>query len=739
MTDFNFPLESISSPSPLRTRGGRVHEPLPPKKLNRHRSANSCHSSQSVVSNASSTKTHRRSVVEVGSFLGYGSPGSVRTMEPREGYAKEPTPGSQQRVRRQISAETNRSINTPEGRGPISDRVESGSHCSRVHDIRSSFDSMDSACSKSNQVHHERKGGAPESKKHQDDDVLRAVELIRELSFDISAPQRTPASYPKKTPCTLSSADQITQPVETTVNEDAASTRVDEPIVPQLKEESEAPDSPVEPRASIPLPPKINRIASIPEFPSHVVPNRNRARSTSISEMSDSYFNEFVNGHGEDDASSKTSSTCTSNNDELSAGINNKKKSLITIENNVNIKPRALWSQGRASTIASDQSSYISSASSSFDHLSIDESQAQVEDEVDQSDIDVEDKCLNQETGHLSLQEGKCNIHIDESSAELIIDPGVSRPQLNAATLREWNAICEQEDSKIGVTKNQFIFRVLSCPNKMNVAASPNREGICRDPENTNDESVEEPHLMATTLSQIISVSQFSYTNTYEASTLSSKKNDADEVTSDLDFDMEFIYSADKSSVSTPLESAGKRNPGHRKSFSFSSGSRRGKPFAVSKAVVHAENVTPPPLTNKSAPKPGSKSAPKLRHRRFKSDGSIFCKKQRASLSQFEFNVSDKPSFKSKLKNRRHHRVKSLGSFKDPQSIDCSSLQCIIEDFEEASKSSNSADSSSVVLVDFLRKHLEKMSATRVLELGFLFGLFVGLLIPYVFRAIFVV
>jgi len=638
---------------------------------------------------------------------------------------------------RKVSEEINNdSVHTTasEMRGPDSDQVISSSSCSRHVRVVSSDDTL----------------GSTNSKK-------RAVELIRELSFDFPLSPRTTSTCcdPDKTLTSsaekASSAEEVASP--STINHgvllpddevsshDGSAARNDEPIELETEERVLPPIAPSSP----PLPPKINRIG-LPThgtdiLPNQILHNRNRARSTSISEMSESYFNEIMMIGAEDDSVS----TCPSNNDESEA-INKKKASLITIENNfipssphhLASGPLPLWNRERSSTMASDQSSYISSSSSngSSGSLSISSHEEEVVDvECCQDYINVDAMDLENDSflaGHLSLQDGNCNAYLGDSGAAGLSDQKVLRPRLNADTLREWNIMCEEEFSKEGTaTKDQFIFRALSCPYEINAASSPERANIiCTDPQDEDDSSEEGPHLLATGLSHVISQSLWSYTNSGSPSTISSNDNHGqqEDAISDLDFDMGFIhtFSLDKSSVSansTPvMDGMDRVNNCHRRSQS--SGCRLAKPLLLPKAVLNQEDG-----------RPTNKPCPTRKHRRFKSDGSILCNKKQTILSQVNFSFSEGPSFKSKFSARCHQRGKSLDSFKESQFFDCAPLQCILEETSKSSSHNSAANMSFctiVCLVDFLKLHLDNLRSIHVLELGIVLGLLVGLMIPYV-------
>lgn len=716
----------------------------------RQQSTGSCYSSRSFASNAtgSTTKTHRRCSIEVGSLL--FSPGcSEHTTEPTDRLAAAacaPKASAPQAIPRQVSSGSNAS----ERRGPDSDRPVRcvGSHRSDASSKNNSFDIL--------------------AQKHlrQDVNTLDAIELIRELSFfdTSSVPQRT------KTSSSLTAAEELSTHCRTPALEETHEVSMDDEDDLLAIDAQDAPVHVMEgavlpplPPTSPPLPPKISRlgISHMPDaVPSQILHNRNRTRSTSISEMSGSYFNEFVLGDEDNESTSSGLSHSTSSreaiivldNEYLSSSLSHstssskpkegehimdlKKEALITIDNvpstpNQIHRPVPLWmNRTRTSTIGSEQSSYFSSSSSSSDEFSI--SSEEDDEHVGHHENNMvavahldEDPLFHHVTGHLSLQEGKCNAFCCDTSAE----PSVEQPRLNSETLQRWTTLCEDQQLRKGIAKNQLIFRALSCPYNMNAAVLPHRSCVSNNEEehqeelNDQEESVvveEGPHLMAG-ISQVISQSLFSYTytNSCAASTISSHNgnNHVDEV-SDLDFDIGFIlsYSIEKgSSVGTPLENCidpQLNTKSHRRSRS--SCSRLGK-----LPVLH--NHDDAGLLNKTFPAP-------RHHRRFKSDGSIFCNKKQASIlaQVVDFSLSEEPSFKNKFV-KRHHRGKSLGSFKEQEIFDCSPLQCILE---EASKSSCSANDN-VDLVSFVKEQLDNMNSTSVLKLGLVLGLLVGVLFSH--------
>ncbi|KAL3770877.1 hypothetical protein ACHAW5_003965 [Stephanodiscus triporus] len=484
----------------------------PPMTMNvvRHQSSGSCYSTRSVLSNAtgSSTRTHRRCRVEVSSVLLGDSGGySEHTTERGETFAKIP---SATRTRQER-------IHIPEMRGPGSDLSVPRSHssCARMP----SDDTLVSATSK---VQQDRRG-----KEHQGGTLhhARSVEdLIRQLSFSPRILKDSSSSVEELAP-SLNARSSVL-PNKPSYGDGSAR---DESLESE-KEENKVPPAPM----SLPLPPKITRLnfLEVTLLPNQVSHNRNRTRSTSVSEMSESFVNEFVDTG--DDAS-----FCSSGH-EVNEAI--EEKSLITIDSYtpsaLNLAPRtpkSLWSRARSSTFASDQSSYVSPCSS--DDLTSDS----CGEEEDIEDLDHDYNAVNvnhyfdlESTGHLSLEDGLCNASGCYNDMNLI-DVKILRPRLNSETLRQWNRFCEEEDSKREIiTKDQLIFRGINYLNKTKDTSLPDRESTSIDLQDNDNDSVKEsgfPHAR----------SFFSYTNSGSSSrTYSQNSSDQDEVEviSDLDFEM---------------------------------------------------------------------------------------------------------------------------------------------------------------------------------------------------------
>lgn len=635
---------------------------------NRHRlqSSSSCYS---YISNASSTRTHRRCSIEVGSVLFANDNNSYRGEGPGSTYYEEHATTAMDTYPKRSTTQrtTNNAVYTQaqEMRSPADQQnivSPSGSSQIRVAVDDNPLAWLASPFSKSS------------SRKEEEEEVIEnsttqavVANLIKELSFDFSSPRDANCILPDKKNTITPSSPSNEMGIE---EEDVSSYR---PVSP-------------------PLPPKISRIGmedpigNTGEVPVQVMHNRNRARSTSISEMSASYLNEFFNTaeEGVDDYSSSTSSSLTC--EENDTDIKNEKKTIecsMPQQLGTTLTPRhhpvSLWNQnrGRSSTMESDISSYISSESScSSEKEEQEEEQVYI---IEDLDLDDDNLLVRQDSGNLSLQDD--TYHTVEVDDNIVL-----RPRLTEENLREWNVICEEEYSNTKqsiVTKDQFIFRTLSCPYKMNTLSSSPRQ--VTDMEYSDvDSEVEEPHLLAG-ISQTISPSLFSYTN--------SVTSDHQDDVSELNMELEFLHSTLESSSSVCLAST--------------------YPQAVEDGKHHTTKST-------------------VRHRRFKSEpGQIFCNKKIHALPQVNLTFSGvMPS--SLKKKPRHQRGQSLCSLPSSQFYDCPSLHCILE---EASNSTTSTDDTPLFdLIGFMKRHLETLSTSQVFESGFVVGLVCGLLIPLIFK-----
>ena len=473
-------------------------------------SSDSCYS-KSVISNAtgSSTRSHRRCRVEISSVL-FGTPGgySEHTTERVEIFAKN---SSANRSRQE-------SLRTPEIRGPGSDHFEHSS-CARIL----SGDNLGSATSKVKQERGKHQGGTLGH-------AGSVVDLIRQLSFSPSVS----SSSAKETASPLLQNDPSSSP----------SARVETFFLDN--EEHRVLPAPMSP----PLPPKITRLnlLEITLFPNQVTHSRNRTRSTSVSEMSESFINELVDTG--DDVSFRSSSR--------NVNVVVEEKSLITIDNyapsGLSLAPRppsSLWSRARSSTFASDQSSYVSPCSS--DDLTI---HSCGEGEETEHIFDHED------IGHLSIEDGECSASSCDSEEVL-------RPRLNSETLRQWNTFCEKEESKReSIIKDQLIFRGITYLNETKDISLHDQESAPMNCQYNDYDSVDDSGLL------------FSYTNSGSSSR---SYQDQDEVISDLDFEMgvKIFDSLLKSSVDISMDGVVQWNMSHRRTRS--SRSQLGKPLGLSR------------------------------------------------------------------------------------------------------------------------------------------------------------
>ncbi len=310
---------------------------------------------------------------------------------------------------------------------------------------------------------------------------LRALELIRQLSFDTSMPEIIEIDTPNK-------ESMVASP--STVSK----------YLPHLIEFEFAPPAPPStPRmGSPPLPPTIGPkepLATSPPIKHVFLHNRNRARSTSFSEMSDSdgYETDF--------------------------------EGMMMVMEPL---PGQQEGQPNRRRLASDQSPYaVSSASSSSccDDLSF-------------PSLGDEEEMM-----HWHDPAG-CNInlgmnHVDASRLVAIEDDAFGPPpctRLSIDSLQEWNLLCEQEGHTIN--KRQYIATAL-CPTTRHTSIIGHRP---YSPQESAE--VEEVHLMvAPSLS-----ASLSYTHTGAPSTISisSELHDVEEV-SFANYDVEAALSYSQS------------------------------------------------------------------------------------------------------------------------------------------------------------------------------------------------
>ena len=394
-------------------------------------------SSRSVLSNASgsSTKTHRRLAVEISSILFTGPEGSYpfNASELIDAYTTKP-------VHAVKSRQENSSVNQGFDRQNVSIAFSISMQIS-------SDDNMVGSTTNS-----EIKDG--QGTKHTRDAAFCAAELIRELSF---------SCLPKRS--------------SSTVTPDGRSYHdgTDRPQLDALgAEENDLP-----PSTPPPLPPMIRRLEldNIIDIPS----NRNRTRSTSISEMSDSYFNERW---GEEDVEKSATSVMH-------------KPSGNHVEHEAN----------------APLGSYVSSLLS--DDIIIENIV-----EFDMEDHANGDIFSVQKSRGLSSKGGRSNSRGDDT---ILRKQVLLEPRLTPESLKEWDMLCEEHYPKRDVSS---IFRARSCPVKVPAATLPYQGGC--------DVDLQDGDQSESGIRHMISQSMFSYTNSGSSSTTSSN----DDVRSDLDFDV---------------------------------------------------------------------------------------------------------------------------------------------------------------------------------------------------------
>lgn len=534
----------------------------------RQYSFHSSHSSRSLVSNASSTKTHRRSVIEVGSMI-FNSPGREVSSSHIQKRIIHYDVNANSNDNKEVICDYRSDIfpASPENRGPPSQATSASSLCHRVRVASSSDNSFSTNIMKTSKKHRE---DTPKTEVDESDS-FRAMEMIRKLSFDTgSVPEQTRA------PSSVCSAPPALLASNPDVNGD------------KTEDEEVQPANASDRSASPPLPPRIQRIGSpansfISLQNMQVFHNRHRARSASLSEMSDSCLHEFClqkdNADDDNEDESSLEDSCLSGVSSDSIGEYAPVR-LNTIENvvstSIQASPQAqhltamqsqapmIWNRGRTSTLTSDQSSYVSPASTS--------SSSSLSSYVDSSSISTHEEELNDANdppgyyevdctgfgdshlyglgaGYLSMQDDMhCDFN-DIAVEDQFQDEDVLRPRLNSETLRRWNVICNVEENEHGLTtsKHHHIIRALSCPDVQTLAVDTTVDHF--QPNDEIEISPDKPpHMMATaTPTSAQSRSIFSYTNSGSPSTISSDMSDVDEIQSDLDFDIAVIYSTEAS------------------------------------------------------------------------------------------------------------------------------------------------------------------------------------------------
>eukprot|EP00804_Cyclotella_cryptica_P017555 CCRYP_006714-RA/>CCRYP_006714-RA protein AED:0.06 eAED:0.06 QI:130/1/1/1/0/0/2/82/711 len=607
-------------------------------------------SSQTVTSNASSTRTHRRSYVEVGSMI-FGV--STQDTIPLQRQKSNPIP-----IKRVTGVHHgHHRLSSPEHRAADEDS-EPAFSCPSVRAARSDRVSSSSFVTTSKQDKDLETVCCTLSKEEDGtvDGTVRALELIRKLSFDTGdANAAGPVNMRVDRNSTLSVCSAPTIMALPPV-------RHRDRISRREHEDGEAVLASTPP-LGLPLPPKIQRmedshsVVSLPYHVPQIMHSRNRLRSTSLSEMSDSCRLGFDVGK-EEAYEDEQQGVCSIEESSVlysaKSRVHDEEVVLSTIENGVStasmalspplhpllIQPRTplLLNRVRTSTMASDQSSYLSPCSSSSSSSSSEDSDeysiSSNEDELHGLDDppgfyegDFRSEPWHREAGNLWMPQVSTGFHIHPSTWGMHSqDPH----RLSCEALREWNRLCEEEEHQQGIaTKHQHIWKALSCPDMM--AWEDHEEQQKGDAFNVNQRLEDVPtHLIAQTeledinndgerpLSPVVpphligsdapvsdapSRSIFSYTNSYSPSTISSGLSDVEE-RSQLDFDITFIYPREiEVTHSSEIAEAKNTAPlqqkqGHRRSLSS---------IGLSK-----------PLNSKKI-----SSGTKRRHRRYKSDNFL--------------------------------------------------------------------------------------------------------------------
>mmetsp|Transcript_30047 Transcript_30047/g.67783 ORF Transcript_30047/g.67783 Transcript_30047/m.67783 type:complete len:618 (+) Transcript_30047:93-1946(+) len=507
-------------------------EKLRPPLIAREFSTGSCLSSRSIISNASasSTRTHRRLRLEIGSTF------FAQTPENRCPTVAIASYSGGTRVQSFDTLETRSSCD--------------GKSTTRL--LSSSPDSLERehACDESSTLRHS----------------VRAAELKRESSFGRTLmsrePERRPCS-PSLDEYKVASNASWCPPAHVDVGrEERVSDEADEP----------------------PLPPKIKRLGTPP--PASV---RNRSRSTSISDMSQSFFEDCAISKVESAFSSGSSPSTTRDTVLCTPAPVERINSLVTIDSGSMIEtmPTSL-NRGQSSTMMSCASthSYVSStnSSSSRDDLSCCTSEGKTS-EQDELLLALSDFAL-EGAGRSSVHD---NYYHGESEETV-------QPRLTPEVLKMWD---ELQDGQEG--EECFISRALSCASRL--------DGSSHNCSPSSFECSESgPHLMASPYRALSHQSfELSYTNTGRSSGPPSTITSIESRRSDLDFDVTFIYSysQDKTRDDVELDYSGHalRPKGHRRIRSTGSGVG----FRIS-----------------SQPKTYPWDRPcRRRHRRIKSEGNI--------------------------------------------------------------------------------------------------------------------
>lgn len=498
-----------------------VCSPPRPEQKRFHRQS----SSNTVISNASSRRSHRRSYVEVGSMI-FGGPPSLPAAIPLCRQMSEPIKRSSIIHRSSYS----------EHRAP--DEDSKASSCERV---LVSKDSETVCCTASKD----------------DDETERALDLIKKLSFETG----DASTNMKKSTVSVCSAPTVLIPP--TFLAAHAPRRID-----LLQQQDHEDFRQVSPPLQLPLPPKIHRmedshsVVSLPDHMPQIMHNRNRLRSTSLSEMSDSYRLTFGN-HKDDEADASSLNSFESYSSKSEEVVLNTIESALSPPLHPAILPRAppLLNRGRTSTMTSDNSSFLSSSSSSSNDSSDDLSISSYEDELRGLDDPpgFYDGDFKSEPGYRqSFVPGCARTYMSWDNIPT---------RLSSEVLQEWNRLCEDEELYEGIaTKHQHILRALSCPDiralhdvDIKVQEQTDKDMKMADTKSGDEEEPTSspevvPHLLANDLplSHAPSRSIFSYTNSYSPSTISSGLSDHMDEISHLDFDMSILYPREIEVINSP-------------------------------------------------------------------------------------------------------------------------------------------------------------------------------------------
>ncbi|KAL7463651.1 hypothetical protein ACHAXS_004007 [Conticribra weissflogii] len=529
------------------------------------------------------------------------------------------------------------------------------------------------------------------------DPASRAVEFIRQLSFDTPVPQQTSISD-------RTVSDDILSPTQST---------------PQSKDKCKSEVNAVKERPpsppQIPLPPKINRLGDhcFHVIPKQIVHTRNRARSTSLSEMSDSCRAEFLDA---DEASlGSTSSsplTISSSNNEIS-------DELVAVQNDVtlsnddsiSIEDIALFdpacvpcttpsetspqtplsprqsTKDHSPTMASNHSSFVPSVTSNQGGIPDDASAETTQHLI--GDCDDEFSGFDQPLYYDDIHTG--DIAFSENETRVDSENKVPRPRLDSETLRKWNEQCEEEALENGITKDQHIWRALSYPDDIKDLGEMELRPIA---------SAEDPHLMA---KRTMSQSLWSYTNSGPPSTITSADSAIE-----LGFDFSFSHSLEVSQ-DTEVDELVQHVSAHRKIRSFGT-SKFVLPSMQSTAYVNIRG----------------------RHRRHKSDGCFsstrrkFCRKKLEAAAFVSGGLDGLNHRRGKSLDFQHHVL--LQSIHEAESKAEDDLSAKPED----SFSTSFQFDGRTRIMGIADRVTQNQWA--VLGLGFVMGTIFGLTLPALFR-----